>query len=145
MEFDSEISPYHSVFNLFDMENELWTGALRGAESGVDANDYLYQSRALTTQNLGWGRGDATHWRASLANGLKRVEAQVLMMPSKTDGSVRPTFSREVVDILQTLGKKAKLHVIDSERGHGGSREYYQIIPVIREFIQSLPGVKPEK
>jgi homoserine O-acetyltransferase len=137
-------SPYDNVLNLFEMEKELWEGRLRGAETGIDANCYLYQSRALTTQNLGYKRGDYSRgWRANLADGLKLIEAAVLMMPSRTDGSARPVFSAEVVDILQSMGKKAKLHVIDSDRGHGGYREYYQIIPVMKEFIDALPGAKP--
>jgi homoserine acetyltransferase len=73
---------------------------------------------------------------------LKLVQAAVLMMPSKTDDSVRPEYGKEIVDILQTLGKRAELHVIDSERGHGGSSEFYQIIPVMTQFISSLPGGK---
>ena len=52
------------------------------------------------------------------------------MMPSRTDGSVRPNFAAEIVDILQTLGKPAQLHVIDSERGQGGAYEFYQMTPV---------------
>jgi hypothetical protein len=65
------------------------------------------------------------------------------MMPSRTDGSVQPRFAAEIVDILQTLGKTAKLHVIDSERGHSGSRDFYQMIPAMSAFIDSLPGAKP--
>ncbi len=137
-------SPYDSVINLFEMETELWEGVLRGAESGVDANCYLYQSRALTTQNLGYRRGDyGRGWRANLADGLERIKAAVLMMPSRTDGSARPNFSAEVVDILLTQGKKAELHVIDSDRGHGGYREYYQLIPVMKKFVDGLPSAKP--
>ena len=125
------------------MEAELLAGAEARAETGIDANCYLYQSRALTTQNLGYARGDAANWREALANGLSRVNASVLMMPSRTDGSVQPRFAAEIVDILQSLGKTAKLHVIDSERGHGGSREFYQMIPVMSEFMDTLPGAKP--
>jgi homoserine acetyltransferase len=65
------------------------------------------------------------------------------MMPSRTDGSVQPRFAAEIVDILQTLGKQASLHVIDSERGHSGSRDFYQMIPVMSEFVAALPGAKP--
>ena len=56
---------------------------------------------------------------------------------------MQPRFAAEIVDILQSLGKTAKLHVIDSERGHGGSREFYQMIPVMSEFMDTLPGAKP--
>ena len=143
LEFDPESSPYDNVFNVFDMEKELLERAIARSEVGIDANCYLYQSRALTTQNLGWGRGDTDGWRKSLANGLQRVEARVLMMPSRTDGSVRPNFAAEIVDILQTLGKPAKLHVIDSERGHSGAYEFYQTTPIMNAFIASLPGAKP--
>ena len=143
LEYDRDRSPYDDIANLFDMEAELLTGATARAETGIDANCYLYQSRALTTQNLGYARGDADNWRQGLANGLSRVNASVLMMPSRTDGSVQPRFAAEIVDILQTLGKTAKLHVIDSERGHSGSREFYQMIPAMSAFIGSLPGAKP--
>lgn len=142
LEFDERRSPYDDVLNTFDMEQALLESAFSRAGSGVDANCYLYQSRALTTQNLGYRRGDASNWREALANGLRRVEASVLMMPSRTDGSVAPQFAAEIVDILQTLGKTARLHVIDSERGHSGSREFYQMTPVMAEFIDSLPGAK---
>ena len=143
LQYDERHSPYDSIENLFDMEGELIAGATARAETGIDANCYLYQSRALTTQNLGYKRGDANNWREALANGLSRVEASVLMMPSRTDGSVQPRFAAEIVDILQTLGKQARLHVIDSERGHSGSREFYQMIPVMSDFIAALPGAKP--
>ena len=143
LEYDEDHSPYDDIENLFGMEVDLLAGATARAETGIDANCYLYQSRALTTQNLGYGRGEARNWREALANGLSRVEASVLMMPSRTDGSVQPRFAAEIVDILQTLGKPARLHVIDSERGHGGSREFYQMIPVMVDFIATLPGAKP--
>jgi homoserine O-acetyltransferase len=139
-------SPYDKVTNSFKFEGDLWAGALRGAETGVDANDYLYQSRALTNQNLGWKRGDYSRgWRANLADGLKLVQAAVLMMPSRTDDSVRPMYGQEIVDILRTLGKRAELHVIDSERGHGGASDYYQMIPYMKRFIASLPGGRDAK
>ncbi len=140
---DPSKSPYEAYSNLFVMEKELWEAALRSAETGMDANCYLIQSRALTLQNIGWKRGDYSRgWRANEADGLGLVKAEVLMMPSKTDGSVRPNFAEEVVDILRTMGKKAKLHVIDSEKGHNGFTEYYQMIPVMNEFIKSLPSAK---
>jgi homoserine O-acetyltransferase len=142
LEYDQGRSPYDDFDNLFDMEAELLASATERARTGIDANCYLYQSRALTTQNLGYARGDADNWREALANGLNRVNASVLMMPSRTDGSVQPRFAAEIVDILQTLGKSATLHVIDSERGHGGSREFYQMIPVMSAFIGALPGAK---
>jgi homoserine acetyltransferase len=49
-----------------------------------------------------------------MADGLKFVKAEVIVMPSKTDGLVRPEWAAHAVDILRTLGKKAKLHVIDT-------------------------------
>lgn len=143
LEYDVHRSPYDSFENQFEMEEQLLGSALDRAATGIDANCYLYQSRALTSQNLGHDRGPAETWRQALANGLQRVEANVLMMPSRTDGSVQPRFAAEIVDILQTLGKPAKLHVIDSERGHSGSREFYQMIPVMTDFISGLPGAKP--
>ena len=142
LEYDKDQSPYDSYDNKFEMEQQLLDSAFGRAETGIDANCYLYQSRALTTQNLGHDRGSAETWREALANGLQHVQASVLMMPSRTDGSVQPRFAAEIVDILQTLGKTAQLHVIDSERGHSGSREFYQMIPVMHEFISTLPHAK---
>lgn len=139
-------SPYEKVTNEFKFEKDLWDNALRGAETGIDANDYLYQSRALANQNLGWKRGDYSRgWRANLADGLKLVQAAVLMMPSRTDDSVRPMYAQEIVDILRTLGKRAEIHVIDSERGHSGSGDYYEMIPPMTRFIASLAGGKASK
>ena len=136
-------SPYDSLMNDFKFEGDMWTNALRGAETNIDANNYLYQSKALTNQNLGWKRGDYSRgWRANLTDALKLAQAAVLMMPSKTDDSVRPEYGKEIVDIMRTLGKRAELHVIDSERGHSGSGEIYQLIPVMKQFIDSLPGAK---
>jgi len=138
---DPTKTPYDHFNSLFVLEGDLMKSALATAEKGIDANCYLYQSRALSTMNLGWKRGDYRRgWRASLADGLKEVNAAVLMMPSRTDGSVRPEFAAEIVDILRTLGKKAELHVIDSEKGHAGSSEYSQMIGPMKDFIQSLPG-----
>jgi homoserine O-acetyltransferase len=142
LQYSDDSSPYDDIGNLFEMEETLLASASSRADTGIDANCYLYQSRALTTQNLGFGRGEAANWREALANGLRHVEASVLMMPSRTDGSVQPRFAAEIVDILQTFGKSATLHVIDSERGHSGSREFYQMIPVMSEFIAGLPGAR---
>ncbi|MGE3886766.1 MAG: alpha/beta fold hydrolase family protein [Vicinamibacterales bacterium] len=134
-------SPYDKVTNNFAFEGQLWANALENAERNIDANDYLYQSRALANQNLGWKRGDYSRgYRANLADALKLTSAAVLMMPSKTDDSVRPSYGQEIVDIMRTLGKRAEIHVIDSERGHGGSSEFSQMIPPMKRFIDSLPG-----
>jgi homoserine O-acetyltransferase/O-succinyltransferase len=139
-------SAYVDHKNLFKMEKELMDNATRGAKSGLDANDYLYQSWAVSRQNVGWKRGDYSRgYLANEADGLKNVKAAVLMLPSKTDDSMRPQFAKEVVDILRSMGKRAELHIIDSERGHGGGTEYYQIIPVMTKFIESLPGAKRDK
>jgi homoserine O-acetyltransferase/O-succinyltransferase len=136
-------SGYADFRHKFRLEQELWDNGLRNAQTGQDANCFLYQSFALTRQNIGWKRGDyGRGWRANLADALKLVKADVLMMPSRTDDSVRPPFAAEVVEILRSLGKKATLHVIDSEMGHSGSREYYQIIPPLSRFIDALPGAK---
>jgi homoserine O-acetyltransferase len=140
---DPNKTPYDGFNNLFVLENDLMKSALASAEKGIDANCYLYQSRALSTMNLGWKRGDYSRgYRASLADGLRLVNAAVLMMPSRTDGSVRPEFATEIVDILRTMGKKAELHVIDSDRGHAGSSEYNQMIPAMKNFIKGLPGAR---
>jgi homoserine O-acetyltransferase len=134
-------SPYDKVTNNFAFEGELWASALANVEKNIDANDYLYQSRALANQNLGWKRGDyARGYRANLADALSLTHAAVLMMPSKTDDSVRPSYGQEIVDIMRTLGKRAELHVIDSERGHSGSSEFSQMVAPMKRFIDSLPG-----
>lgn len=134
-------SPYDKVTNDFAFEAGLWASALANAERNVDANDYLYQSRALANQNLGWKRGDYSRgYRANLADALTLTSSAVLMMPSKTDDSVRPSYGQEIVDIMRTLGKRAEIHVIDSERGHSGSSEFSQMIEPMRRFIDSLPG-----
>ena len=112
-----------AVTNNFAFEAELWANALANVERNVDANDYLYQSRALANQNLGWKRGDyARGYRANLADALRLTNAAVLMMPSKTDDSVRPSYGQEIVDIMRTLGKRAEIHVIDSGAATAGRR-----------------------
>jgi homoserine O-acetyltransferase len=134
-------SPYDKVTNNFAFEGALWANALANVETNIDANDYLYQSRALANQNLGWKRGDyARGYRANLADALRLTNAAVLMMPSKTDDSVRPSYGQEIVDIMRTLGKRAEIHVIDSERGHSGSSEFSQMVAPMTRFIDSLPG-----
>ncbi len=136
-------SPYDSLMNDFKFEGDMYANALKSAETNVDANNYLYQSKALTNQNLGWKRGDYSRgWRANLTDALKLAQAAILMMPSKTDDSVRPEYAKEILDIMRGLGKRAELHVIDSERGHGGSSEFYEMIPAMAQFIASLPGAK---
>ena len=47
LEYDQGRSPYDDFDNPFDMEAELLTSATERAKSGIDANCYLYQSRAL--------------------------------------------------------------------------------------------------
>jgi homoserine O-acetyltransferase len=143
---DPAKSGYAHFDNKFKIEAELWENAQRGVKTGQDANCFLYQSFALTRMNVGWKRGDYSRgWRANLMDGLRLVKADVLMMPSRTDDSARPEYAAEVVDILRSLGKNATLHVIDSERGHSGFSEYYQIIPPLQRFIDGLPGAKRER
>jgi homoserine O-acetyltransferase len=140
---DPQQSAYLDFDNKFKMERELWERSLAGAGRGLDANCWLYRSWAVSRQNIGWKRGDYSRgWRANLADALQLVKADVLMMPGKTDDSMRPEWAKEIVDILRSMGKKAQLHVIDSERGHGGATEYYQTNPVMIEFINQLAGAK---
>ena len=141
---DPNLSPYANVLTGFKFERDLWANALKEAESGLDANCELYRLRAVSNQNLGWNRGDYSRgWMANLADGLKSVQADVLMMPFKTDDSVRPDTAKEIVDILRTFGKRAELHIVDSERGHGGaSRDTVQMSPIMKQFIDHLPGAK---
>jgi homoserine O-acetyltransferase/O-succinyltransferase len=142
-ESDAKNSAYAGFENKFKIEKELWERSLAGAEEGLDANCWLYRSWAVTRQNIGWKRGDYSRgWAANLADALRLVQADVLMMPSRTDDSMRPEWAKEIVDILRSMGKKAKLHIIDTERGHGGATEYYQTNPVMAEFINQLPGAK---
>jgi hypothetical protein len=79
--------------NKFKMEQELRDNALRGVKGGQDASCQLCQSFALTPQNLGWKRRDYSRgWQANLPDGLRRVKADVLMTPSRTDDSARPEY-----------------------------------------------------
>jgi homoserine O-acetyltransferase len=142
-EADPTNSAYADFNNKFKIEKELWERSLAGAEAGLDANCWLYRSWAVTRQNIGWKRGDYSRgWRANLADALQLVKADVLMMPSRTDDSMRPEWAKEIVDILRSMGKKARLHVIDTERGHGGATDYYQTNPIMTEFINQLPSAK---
>jgi homoserine O-acetyltransferase len=140
---DRASSGYMALLNPFKMEKELWDRAMRSAGRGHDANCMLYQDWAGSRMHVARGRSDPSkQLRAQLADALRVAQADVLAMASRTDDSMRPYYNQVMVDILHSLDKKATAHVIDSERGHGGSREYYAMIPAMNAFINGLPGAK---
>jgi homoserine O-acetyltransferase len=144
---NSATSGYRGLLNMFKFEKFVMQRFLDANNAkpptGLDANCALYQDWAGSRVNIAYGRAPATmNPTAQLHEAFKLAKADVLAMPSRTDASMLPRFAQEAVDILHSLNKRASIHVIDSEEGHGGARDLYQTIPPITKFIEGLPGAK---
>ncbi|MGH7006238.1 MAG: E22 family MetX-like putative esterase, partial [Alphaproteobacteria bacterium] len=76
----------------------------------ADANHFLYLVRANQLFVAGHG--------GSLEEGLKKITAPMLLIPSKNDLLLFPEMSRRVRDIVQTQGGKVEYHEIGGDWGH---------------------------
>lgn len=106
------------------------------AMGGCDAHDLLCMTKT-------WQAGDITVFHpedeGDLGKTLRRIEARVLVMPSRTDAYFPPEDSEEEVKHLQ----HGKLIVIESVWGHlagggGGTKEDHDFIATeVKTFLEA--------
>ena len=94
----------------------------------ADANHFLYLVRANQLFVTGHG--------GSLEEGLKKIKAPILLIPSKNDLLLFPDMSRRVRDIVQAQGGKVEYHEIGGDWGHlDGLVVIGQAADAIKAFI----------
>ena len=105
----------------------------------VDANTYLYTSRALTYFDL------ARQYGGTLESALRDVRARTLLIAFSSDWLYPPSGSEELADALRALGKDVELHVIDAPYGHDCFLlEESRQTPMIQDFLarqKTAPGL----
>ena len=101
--------PRASFDNLYAVSATLNAAAAARAKV-ADANHFLYLARANELFVAGHG--------GSLEEGLKKIKAPMLLLPSKGDLLLFPDMSRRVRDIVQANGGKVEYMELVGEAGH---------------------------
>jgi homoserine O-acetyltransferase len=97
----------------------------------MDANTYLYTSRALTYFDLARQYGGG-----SLVRALEAVSARTLLIAFSSDWLYPPSASKEINDALLALGRTVEFHVIEAPYGHDCFLlEEARQTPIIRRFL----------
>jgi len=101
--------PLASFDNLYAVSATL-NGAAAARAKVADANHFLYLVRANELYVAGQG--------ASLEEGLKKVKAPMLLIPSKGDLLLFPAMSQRVRDIVKANGGQVEYIELVGEAGH---------------------------
>lgn len=97
----------------------------------VDPQHWLYITRANQLFNIGVGYG-------SYDEALSRIQAEVLAVPSSSDLMLPPQESRDMIDRLRSLGKKAHFHEVVTDGGHiAAITEYEKFVEPIKSFLDN--------
>ncbi len=96
----------------------------------VDPQHWLYLTRANQLFNIEVGYG-------SYDEALSRVKAEVLAVPVSSDLLLPPHESKEMIDRLQRLGKKAHYYEVVTDGGHlAAITEYEKFVAPIKNFLE---------
>lgn len=96
----------------------------------VEPYHWAYISRACQLYNLENGY-------PSYEEALSRIQADILAIPCSTDLLFPPEESRDLVDRLLNMGKKAAYYELESANGHlAGVYECESLQDVIHQFLQ---------
>jgi homoserine O-acetyltransferase/O-succinyltransferase len=94
-----------------------------------DANSYLYLTRAMDSHDLAWKRGN-------YENGLSRIQARTLGIGISSDILFPPGKTREIVEGLRSLGRKAEYREMQSPHGHDAFlKDFDQLGAIVAEFL----------
>lgn len=96
----------------------------------VDPQHWLYITRANQLFNIEIGYG-------SFNEALSRIQAEVLAVPVSSDLMLPPQESKDMVDRLIKLGKKAHFHEVETDGGHlSAISEYEKFVAPIKHFLE---------
>tara|TARA_R110002153_G_scaffold61065_2_gene164858 strand:- start:5527 stop:6726 length:1200 start_codon:yes stop_codon:yes gene_type:complete len=120
--------PLHSINGTYSITNWLRERAESRAKL-VDANHLLYLARASQLFIAGHGK--------NLAEGLTKIKAKSLFLPSSNDLLLMPYLSHEANQQLNDLGKDSQLQELSGDSGHlNGVIAISQKALQIKEFIE---------
>lgn len=123
-------SPGKALENRFLIEAEIEKAA-RDRAAHADANSFIYLARANALYRAGIGFD-------SLEEALKRIRAEVLLVPCSSDVFLPPYQSQKLLGALRQAGVRASSFELDSDGGHlAGVLEIHKAAKVLREFLES--------
>lgn len=97
----------------------------------VDPEHWIYISRANQLFNIEVGY-------SSFDEALSRVQAEVLAVPVSSDLMVPPKESKDMIDRLNRLGKKAQYYEVMTDGGHlSAITEYEKFVAPIKKFLEN--------
>lgn len=146
-EFDARFDwnptgPMHFKEATFEVERYMEYQANKFARS-FDPNCYLLLSKAMDLTNLGRNA-------LNLAEGTSRISCNTLIIGIKQDLLIPINEQRNLISILQSYGRNAKLVEVDSKYGHDamfhGQMQLDMFSPLIRECIEEhLANILPHE
>lgn len=97
----------------------------------VDPEHWIYISRANQLFNIEVGYG-------SYEEALSRIQAEVLAVPVSSDLMLPPQESRDMIERLRRLGKKAHFYEVITDGGHlSAITEYEKFVAPIKSFLDN--------
>lgn len=97
----------------------------------VDPQHWMYITRANQLFNIEVGYG-------SYDEALTRVQAEVLAVSVSSDLMLPPEESRDMIERLQRLGKKAHYYEVVTSGGHlSAITEYEKFVSPIKQFLEN--------
>lgn len=126
---DDSLNPEQSLFNLFEIEKTLVDTSMYSAKNTVDANSMLYLNKAIALFDISKGF-------RSMEDALNNIEAEILIINSKTDILFTHSEILEYINIFEKLNKPISHYEIDSPYGHlGGLYDINQASGIIKKFL----------
>src|SRR5262249_283897 len=124
---DPNKNPAQSWDNKFKVQ-AFFDQKLRSAAKRADANSWLYIAQALNLFQTGH--------QATLQDGIARIKAKVLLIPSKTDLLMFPDFSRDAYNLMKSMGKDVDIFELPGDGGHSEYQHIDKAETKLRPFLQ---------
>ena len=123
---DSNKNPAESMKNKFLVQADIDKEA-RAVAKAFDANSWIYIAHALNLFQTGH--------QYSTRDGLVKIKAKVLFIPSKSDLLMFPEFSRTAYSAMKAMGKDVDLFELDGDGGHAEFVNIEKAATKLREFL----------
>jgi homoserine O-acetyltransferase len=116
-------------FGQFEVERYLFYNGYNFVDR-FDANTFLYMAKALDLYDVAWGC-------ESLEEAFASVAAPIQFLAFTSDWLYPPYQTEEMAQALQSLGKPAEYHLIESDYGHDAFLlEHDTFAPIVRGFLE---------
>jgi homoserine O-acetyltransferase/O-succinyltransferase len=120
-------NPAKSWDNKFAVQVDMDRQARDEAKKG-DANSWIYIARALNLFQTGH--------QDTLAEGIAKIKAKVLFVPSKSDLLMFPDFSRKAYALMKKMGKDVDIFELEGDGGHYESAHIDQAEKKLRAILK---------